>query len=74
MHLGTISLTDLILRILQILRGPGPFSELKSGTAKPVLNGHAIGPRHSGLYREVVFEYRSEYIAQIPLGHHGVAS
>ena len=33
-----------------------------------------LGPLHSGLYREVVFEYRSKYIMQIPLGHHGVAS
>ena len=29
-----------------------------SSTVKPVLSGHAIGPLHSGLYREVVFEYQ----------------
>ena len=33
-----------------------------------------LGPLHSGLYREVVFKYRSKYITQTPLGHHRVAS
>ena len=34
------------------------------------LRGHA----RATLYREVVFEYRSKYITQTPLGRHRVAS
>ena len=49
-------------------------SSPRPSTVKPVLSGHARATSYSGLYREVVFEYKSKYITQIPLGHHGVAS
>ena len=44
------------------------FVSCDTCTVKPVLNGHTS--YNSGLYREVIFEYRSKYIAQTPLGHH----